>query len=193
MAAALPAATYHLAPAHPPGNNNHLGSTPAGQRLVWCKAATLAHPNPPPHASPQPHSPPEQRLLRPQDLHRGGWVLGQVGQAARVADQPRAHQLANEGAEVGGHCGRGKGGRRCVVGRSRHVAGSRGGVPRTVRRLAQQQCAGRRGWPSPSVSQQPHTISQPAMPHGQQPLPTHPCASCPTGRCAAAAGTRPAR
>mmetsp|Transcript_12113 Transcript_12113/g.26039 ORF Transcript_12113/g.26039 Transcript_12113/m.26039 type:complete len:379 (-) Transcript_12113:661-1797(-) len=46
---------------------------------------------------------PEQGLLSSQDLHRGGGVLGQVGEAARVGDEAGAHHLPNQGRQVGRH------------------------------------------------------------------------------------------
>lgn len=46
---------------------------------------------------------PEQRLLRPQDLHRAGRVLRQRQQRAGMRNEARSHQLANERCEVGGN------------------------------------------------------------------------------------------
>mmetsp|Transcript_87519 Transcript_87519/g.272233 ORF Transcript_87519/g.272233 Transcript_87519/m.272233 type:complete len:644 (+) Transcript_87519:79-2010(+) len=45
----------------------------------------------------------EERLLRAQDLHRGGRVLGEVREAARVRDEPGAYDLPNERGEVRRH------------------------------------------------------------------------------------------
>lgn len=39
---------------------------------------------------------PEQGLLSSQDLHGGGWVLGQVGQAASVGDETSSHLQKEE-------------------------------------------------------------------------------------------------
>lgn len=44
---------------------------------------------------------PEERLLGAEDLHRAGGLLGQVDQAARVRDQARAHQLADQHLQSG--------------------------------------------------------------------------------------------
>ena len=51
---------------------------------------------------------PEESLLCSQDLHCACWVLGQVGEAACVADQARTNHLTNQGRQVGGNW-RGKG------------------------------------------------------------------------------------
>jgi len=44
---------------------------------------------------------PEQRLLRSEDLHRRGRVLGEVHQATGVADESRTDELADQRRQVG--------------------------------------------------------------------------------------------
>jgi hypothetical protein len=43
---------------------------------------------------------PKQCLLRAENLHRRRRVLGQVHQAPRVADEPRAHEFAHQRRQV---------------------------------------------------------------------------------------------
>lgn len=44
----------------------------------------------------------EEGLLGSEDLDGGGWVLGEVDQAAGMGDETGSNKLTNEDGEVGG-------------------------------------------------------------------------------------------